>query len=89
MKWGDARMDRQLARKTTLDECGISWGTGTWTGQARKRWMVFRAEVEAALVDDAELWEWESSGLRHFAGTYGVAVVRAGEVIKSWEIGRS
>jgi hypothetical protein len=59
------------------------------TGDTLRRVEAFRSEVRSELQEDDQLWQWESSGLRHFSGVTGLLVERHGEIIKVWTTGRS
>ncbi|MBX3397106.1 MAG: hypothetical protein KF873_00075 [Gemmataceae bacterium] len=80
---------RQLTRQTTLAEIADRWGVDSFTGRPRDRWLSLKNEIEILLAENGELWEWETEGLRNFAGEYGLAVVRQGVAFKVWPIGRS
>jgi hypothetical protein len=58
-------------------------------GFTNDRVEAFRAEVRSALGQHDRLWQWESSGFRHFRGVTGVLIERAGEVVRVWITGRS
>lgn len=79
----------RLTRRTSLDELAELWGASQFEGQGLDKWTSFVREVGFCLVDGGELWEWETEGLREFAGAYGVAVIRGDEWARSWTIGRS
>jgi hypothetical protein len=82
-------LDKQLNRRTSLDELAELWGAATFTGWRADKWVAFRAEVEGVLAGGGELWEWESDGFRSLAGVCGVAVVRGGAWVREWQLGRS
>ncbi len=85
-------MAKHLTRRTTLADLADlaeAWGVGTFSGPAAAKWAALRGQVAECLSEGGELWEWESEGLRQFAGTYGVAVVREGVWVREWLIGRS
>ena len=65
--------------------------TGQWLGDENgviparfeERVAVAEAKIAAKMQPGDELWEWES-GDRAFAMTWGLAIVRGGEVVDSW-----
>ncbi len=60
-----------------------------FTGESLRRVEAFRAEVRSQLQENDQLWQGESSGLRHFAGSTGLLIERGGEIVKVWTTGRS
>lgn len=82
-------MEKHLIRRTTLDEMAESWGANTFNDWRAEKWVALRREVEACLASGGELWEWESDGFRSFAGVSGAAVIRDGEWVGEWQLGRS
>ncbi|MBN8624842.1 MAG: hypothetical protein J0M17_05060 [Planctomycetes bacterium] len=71
-------LQKHLTQRTTLDDLAKSWNVASFRGEAANAWRKLRSEVQQALLDGGELWEWETEGLRSFAGVYGIAVVRDG-----------
>lgn len=81
--------DNHLTQRTTLDEFAAAWGKEQLADRRRDKWLAFRSEVEAALAEGGELWEWESTRFRELAGVCGLAVVRDGTVVREWQVGKS
>jgi hypothetical protein len=86
---GGSAVTKHLTRRVALADLADAWNADTFTGPAAAKWASLRAEIEGCLAAGGELWEWESEGLRQFAGTYGVAVVKEGSWVREWCIGRS
>lgn len=78
-----------LTRRTTLDEVEAAWAHGSLDGRVRHRYRALWADVASSLAAGGELWEWETAGLREFAGVCGLAVVRDRCIIRHWILGKS
>jgi hypothetical protein len=87
-----AELCRILRRKTTYEAyCDrlLDGITGPKEREAAKRAAKPRiqeraAEIAAQMRPGDELWEWDGGGWHCFTGRGGVAIVRAGEVVKKW-----
>jgi hypothetical protein len=42
------------------------------------------AEIAAQMRPGDELWEWDAGGWHSLSGRKGIAIVRAGEIVKKW-----
>ncbi|MBA4062699.1 MAG: hypothetical protein C0501_03140 [Isosphaera sp.] len=76
----------KLKRRTTYREFTAQWladENGQILERFRKRFEEREAEVAAKMRPGDELWEFEY-GDRAFAMTWGLAIVRSGEVVESW-----
>ena len=52
-------------------------------------WQKNRTEIERELNSGGELWQWESKGMRCFAGIGGLVIIREGICAKSWVLFKS
>jgi hypothetical protein len=41
-------------------------------------------EIAAQMEPGDELWEWDGGGWHHLSGRAGVAIVRAGQILRQW-----
>jgi hypothetical protein len=78
-----------LRRRTTVAESEAEYGFDTLAGWRLEKWQALKAEIEATLVNGGQLWEWESEGFRVLAGIGGLAVVRDGQIVNSWQLWKS
>ena len=79
-----------LTRPTTLADYETFHGAidiGTLRPEIRARVERRRNEVAELIRDDGELWEWSRG--REFAAIGGLAVLRAGVVVRAWRDWRS
>lgn len=75
-----------LKRRTTYRDFSAQWladEDGTIPARFLKRFEEREAEIAAKMGPGDELWEFEH-GDQAFAMTWGLAIVRAGEVVESW-----
>ena len=75
-----------LKRPTTYREFTARWladENGNIPARFLKRVEECEAEIVAKMRPGDELWEFEC-GDRAFAMTWGLAIVRSGEVVESW-----
>ena len=79
-----------LTRPVTLAEyetCHGAINLSTLRPEIFARVQQRRAEIDELLREGGELWEWSRG--RDFAAIGGLAVVRAGSVIRAWQDWRS
>jgi hypothetical protein len=77
-----------LTRPTTLAECQEHWLSDI-QGQFHRRWNAVRDQVETALRKGGDLWEWEVLDAKKQGKQAGIAVVRAGEIVRTWKFPQS
>ena len=85
----DMPIEKILTRQTTLADYAAAWFGNRLTGRPKEKWDRFAAEVEAAMITGDQLWEWETDRFHELAGTAGLAIVREGQVLKTWELWKS
>jgi hypothetical protein len=52
--------------------------------EAKPRIESIAAEIAAQMQPGDELWEWDAGGWHSLSGRAGVAIVRAGKIVKKW-----
>ncbi|MFO0965896.1 MAG: hypothetical protein U0793_09980 [Gemmataceae bacterium] len=87
-KWIEENADlcRIMRCKTTYEEYCKRWFEGLIDKSSRVTEKVKQrsAEIAAEMQPGDELWEWDAGGWHRLAGRAGVAIVRAGRVVKQW-----
>lgn len=83
---------RILRRKTTyeaycdqlLDGIADPKDRETLRREVKPRIKKRAAEIDAQMQQGDELWEWDGGGWHSFSGRGGIAIVRAGKIVKKW-----